>query len=391
MSSVPTSEGNLTETEKKFLQDQSDIEIYKEQENIHKEDPEDEYLKVKDREDSYNIIYEFLKQLSPQTELWRISVPAYILQPISLLEKISHYSSPNNTIEKINEEQSPEKRFISILAWVISNWRTIPRHGMQQSKPFNPVLGEIFKCEWTHGEGDVTKFLGEQVSHHPPVSAFCCHNEKRQFTYTGYVFPITSFSWNSVTTLMDGEFKITLGKFNEEYIVNHPPVSVSNVLWGSTVIEIYDYLKINCPKTGFNASIYFDYGKDNYLSGYIYDADGYKKHWIEGKVNQSVEIQDLSTKEKKLLYSVETLTRPPKTIRPVHEQEPRESRRNWHKAIYALKKEDFEEAQLQKHLVEERERAIRKERAEAGITWTPKYFVLEGEKRWVLKSLDCLK
>ncbi|KAF0981414.1 hypothetical protein FDP41_012524 [Naegleria fowleri] len=276
MSSVPTSEGNLTETEKKFLQDQSDIEIYKEQENIHKEDPEDEYLKVKDREDSYNIIYEFLKQLSPQTELWRISVPAYILQPISLLEKISHYSSPNNTIEKINEEQSPEKRFISILAWVIS--------------------------------------------------------------------------------------KLFLVMFNEEYIVNHPPVSVSNVLWGSTVIEIYDYLKINCPKTGFNASIYFDYGKDNYLSGYIYDADGYKKHWIEGKVNQSVEIQDLSTKEKKLLYSVETLTRPPKTIRPVHEQEPRESRRNWHKAIYALKKEDFEEAQLQKHLVEERkERSEKKE------------------------------
>lgn len=393
MSSAPSSQPTTTETEKTFLEDNSDLELLQTQEEIYSDDPEDEYLRVKDREDSYSLIYEFLKQLTPQAELWRISVPPYILQPISLLEKISHYSSPNDMVEKINEETSEEKRFISILAWIISNWRTIPRAGLQQSKPFNPTLGEIFKCEWKHGgnDQDVTRYLAEQVSHHPPVSAFSCHNAHRHFTYSGYVFPVTSFSWNSVTTLMEGEFKIELGKFGEEYIVNHPPVSVSNVLWGTTVIEIYDYLTITCPKTGYNAKIYFDYGKDNYLSGYIYDKDGYKKHWIEGKVNRVVEIQDMGSNEKKTLYDVTNLQRPAKIIKPVHEQEPRESRRNWHKTTNALKKGEFENAQLEKHLVEERERAIRKERAELGISWTPKFFELEGEKKWKIKSLDVFK
>ncbi|KAL9644162.1 hypothetical protein ABK040_005626 [Willaertia magna] len=380
----------MTETEKKFFEDTSDLELLKSQQETYNEDPEDEYLKVRDSEDAYNLIYEFLKQLKPGTELWRISVPTYILQPVSLLEKLSHYSSPNHTIEDINKEQSAEQRFIKVLAWIISNWRSIPRPGLTHSKPYNPVLGEIFKCKWHHGEDkeDVTKFLGEQVSHHPPISAFCCHNEKRKFTYSGYVFPQTTFSWNSVTTTMDGEFSVELGNFDEKYVINHPPVSVSNLFWGTTVVEIYDYLTVSCEKTGYNAKIYFEYGKDNYLSGYIYDRDGYKKHWVEGKVNQVVEIQNYSTSEKKVLYDVQTLTRPAKVIAPISEQEANESRRNWHKATYELKKSNFDEAQLQKHLVEERERTIRKEREEKGIEWLPKYFKKEGEKAWVVKDVD---
>jgi hypothetical protein len=37
---------------------------------------------------------------------------------------------------------------------------------MRFNKPFNPILGETYELI-----GDGWKFLSEQVSHHPPISA----------------------------------------------------------------------------------------------------------------------------------------------------------------------------------------------------------------------------
>lgn len=48
-------------------------------------------------------------------------------------------------------------------------------------KPFNPVLGETFEyIDRDFG----TKVILEQVSHHPPISAFYCDNE--EFTIEGW-------------------------------------------------------------------------------------------------------------------------------------------------------------------------------------------------------------
>lgn len=48
-------------------------------------------------------------------------------------------------------------------------------------KPLNPFLGEWFEGWWgedgEEGEGK-TRLVAEQVEHHPPVTAFCCWDEK---------------------------------------------------------------------------------------------------------------------------------------------------------------------------------------------------------------------
>ena len=36
-------------------------------------------------------------------------------------------------------------------------------------KPFNPILGETFECSF----GGIPVYT-EQISHHPPISAFYC-------------------------------------------------------------------------------------------------------------------------------------------------------------------------------------------------------------------------
>lgn len=61
-------------------------------------DPEEESLKKQESDavDKYGIFTEFLKQLKPGAELYRLSVPVFILQPITFLEKLSIYSTPTS-------------------------------------------------------------------------------------------------------------------------------------------------------------------------------------------------------------------------------------------------------------------------------------------------------
>ena len=91
-------------------------------------------------ETQISIFSEFIKQLKPGVELFRISVPSIILQPCSLLEKNSTYVRPNKLILDIKKETSKEKRFIQVLSWVLSNYSTVPRKGIYGCKPYNPSL-----------------------------------------------------------------------------------------------------------------------------------------------------------------------------------------------------------------------------------------------------------
>ena len=46
-----------------------------------------------------------------------------------------------------------------------------------EKKPLNPFLGELFLGRW-EDECGTTHLVSEQVSHHPPVTAYCIWNDK---------------------------------------------------------------------------------------------------------------------------------------------------------------------------------------------------------------------
>lgn len=49
------------------------------------------------------------------------------------------------------------------------------------AKPYNAILGEVFRCKYYH-EDSVSIFISEQVSHHPPVSATLLVNKERNIS-----------------------------------------------------------------------------------------------------------------------------------------------------------------------------------------------------------------
>jgi oxysterol-binding protein-related protein 8 len=75
----------------------------------------------------------------------------------------------------------------------------------------------------------------------------------------------------------------------------------------------------------------------------------------------------------------------PIIVEPEEAQEPYESRRLWSALTNAIIAKDMEAAQKAKSAVEDRERELRREREQKGITtYTPRYFE-ERNGRWEVK------
>jgi hypothetical protein len=318
-----------------------------------------------------NIMGEFLKQLKPGVELFRIQVPIFLIQPVSFLEKMSTYSRPNSLILSAPTESDSEKRFLKVLGWVLSNWSTVPRKGIVGSKPLNPIIGEVFKCSWDH-EDSKTEYVAEQVSHHPPITALYCYNEKLGFAYSGHVFPKTSFSVNSVEAVMEGQFRIDLIHHKEQYNVIQPCVSAGGLFFGEQTIEIYDKCVVMNQK--YCATIDFYLGKNNQLDGSVIDRKTKERLYsVSGNINDKVHYTNQKTAGKKTLFDSTELK-----VVPLGDQAPNDSRRNWYKTIAAMNKGDMEKAVAEKNEVEERERALRKEHKEI----KPSLFI-EKDKKWM--------
>lgn len=74
-------------------------------------------------------------------------------------------------------------------------------------KPFNPILGEVFRCKWEH-EDSTTFYIAEQTVHHPPITANYMENRKKNLVYEGTWEIRGKLYTNKVDTLLVGEHKI---------------------------------------------------------------------------------------------------------------------------------------------------------------------------------------
>ena len=77
-------------------------------------------------------------------------------------------------------------------------------------KPYNPILGETFRCYWHHPSGSKTFYISEQVSHHPPISAFYATNRQEGFTFSGTILAKSKFYGNSTSAILDGAATLSL-------------------------------------------------------------------------------------------------------------------------------------------------------------------------------------
>uniref|UniRef100_A0A915Q0V3 Oxysterol-binding protein n=1 Tax=Setaria digitata TaxID=48799 RepID=A0A915Q0V3_9BILA len=99
-------------------------------------------------------------------ELYKIPLPVNFNEPISFIQRMTECLEYSDLLDKAAKIVEPGAQMIYVSAFLISTLCNTP---FRTCKPFNPLWCETFEFDRTADLG--WRVIGEQVSHHPPISA----------------------------------------------------------------------------------------------------------------------------------------------------------------------------------------------------------------------------
>ncbi|XP_032063434.1 oxysterol-binding protein-related protein 8 isoform X2 [Aythya fuligula] len=332
-------------------------------------------------EENKSLIWTLLKQVRPGMDLSKVVLPTFILEPRSFLDKLSDYYYHADFLSEAALEENAYNRMKKVVKWYLSGFYKKPK-GLK--KPYNPILGETFRCMWIHPRtNSKTFYIAEQVSHHPPISAFYVSNRKDGFCLSGSILAKSKFYGNSLSAILDGEGRLTFLNRGEDYVMTMPYAHCKGILYGTMTLELGGTVNITCEKTGYSATIEFK------LKPFLGNNDSVNQ--ISGKIKLGKEVlaileghwdSEVTIRDKKTDVS-ETFWNPTSDVKQrrlprytvkFEEQDDFESEKLWQQVTKAINNKDQTEATQEKYVLEEAQRRSARERKVKGEEWTCKLF-----------------
>ncbi|KAG9478956.1 hypothetical protein GDO78_012563 [Eleutherodactylus coqui] len=215
-------------------------------------------------------------------ELSKITMPVIFNEPLSFLQRLSEYMEHTYLIHKANQCTDPTERMQCVAAFAVS---AVASQWERTGKPFNPLLGETYELV----RDDLGfRLISEQVSHHPPISAFHAEGLSHDFVFHGSIYPKLKFWGKSVEAEPKGIITLELLKHNEAYTWTNPTCCVHNIIVGKLWIEQYGNMEITNHKSGDKCILNFKpcglFGKELHkVEGYIQDKSKKKLCALYGK------------------------------------------------------------------------------------------------------------
>ncbi|XP_034131321.1 oxysterol-binding protein-related protein 8 isoform X5 [Drosophila guanche] len=345
-------------------------------------------------DENKSLIWCIVKQVRPGMDLSKVVLPTFILEPRSFLDKLSDSYYHADLLSKAVQEDDAFTRMKIIVQWYLSSFYKKPK-GLK--KPYNPILGETFRCYWQHPGGSRTFYIAEQVSHHPPVSAFYVTNREDGFSITCSILAKSKFYGNSTSAVLEGAATMTLLPRGECYIASTPYAHCKGILMGTLSMELGGKINIECENTGYRTELEFKLkpflgGSEstNVVVGKI-KLGKETLATINGHWDKECRIKDSKTGEETLLFKVDSdlrAKRLPRYLVPIESQEPNESQRLWERVSEAIAREDQVAATEEKTILEEKQRGEAKERASIEAPHVPNLFELDSYGQWIYKYAD---
>ncbi|KAG1740144.1 uncharacterized protein EDB91DRAFT_1133189 [Suillus paluster] len=329
----------------------------------------------------------FLKSLAGFTgDLSAMTAPPFILSPTSLTEFPAYWCERPELFAAIADGKTEQARALAVLKWFISTLKgqyTSRNESMgSEKKPLNPVLGELFYGYWpptTTREGKTTLVV-EQVSHHPPITAYHIENAQKGIILTGHNAQKTSFSGGSIIVKQVGHAVLTVSLPSgeiEEYLITLPRLRIDGLWYGSPYIELAE---TNCiqSNTGWLSTI--EYKGKGYFSGKSHTFKATLTPPAHAHVSTSPHVIEgtwhTTSKDLNTGGAFHDVTSPKEeiTVAPIEEQSEWESRKLWFGVAKGIREGDFETAATFKGKIENEQRQRRKDESAGGTTWELKHF-----------------
>ncbi|XP_075883734.1 oxysterol-binding protein-related protein 3 isoform X2 [Nelusetta ayraudi] len=325
-------------------------------------------------------------------DLSKVTMPVQLNEPLNTLQRLCEELEYSELLDRAADTHDPFERMVYIATFVVSGYAS--SYYRTGGKPFNPILGETYECD-RPDKG--FRFVAEQVSHHPPVSA--CHAESKKFTFWQDVRCKNKFWGKSMEIVPVGTTHVNLPG-GDHYEWNKVTSCIHNILSGQRWIEHYGEISIrNSSSDVCHCKITFVKAKYwnssvNEVEGTITDNKGKVIHRLFGKWHEAVfcgappsatciwrasampvdheqyygftkfaiELNELEPSVKLLLPPTDTRLRVDQRL---------------------LEEGDLEAAEEQKQRIEQLQRDRRRVQEEGGLTHQPKFFRKSKDDTWV--------
>uniref|UniRef100_A0A7N8Y6D0 Oxysterol binding protein-like 5 n=1 Tax=Mastacembelus armatus TaxID=205130 RepID=A0A7N8Y6D0_9TELE len=341
-------------------------------------------------EENKGLIWGLLKQLRPGMDLSKVVLPTFILEPRSFLDKLSDYYYHADLLSQAALEESAYGRIKQVLRWYLSGFYKKPK-GLK--KPYNPILGETFRCCCAHTFKMCTK---TSVSHHPPVSAFYVCNRKDGFSISGSILAKSKFYGNSLSAILDGKARLLFLGRDEEYVITMPYAHCKGILYGTMTLELGGKVTIECEKTKCFTELEFKLKpflggscSVNQISGKIFVEEELLAT-VDGHWDSEVFIHEKRTGQQETLWNPTRDIRSSRLKRQVvqiDQQGEFESERLWQHVTSAIMDRDQLRATQEKFVLEEAQRKEARERGDK--PWIPCLFRQDPvTSEWTYKHME---
>ncbi|XP_069814875.1 oxysterol-binding protein-related protein 3 isoform X2 [Dendropsophus ebraccatus] len=326
-------------------------------------------------------------------DLSKVSMPVQLNEPLNTLQRLCEELEYSELLDKAAETQDPFERMVYIATFAVSAYA--PSFYRAGSKPFNPVLGETYECV---DEDKGFRFIAEQVSHHPPISA--CHAESDKYVLYQDIRWKNKFWGKSMEIVPIGTTHLVLPGFGDHYEWNKVTSCIHNILSGQRWIEHYGEIIIKNTKNN-NCHCKVTFIKAKYwnpnvheIEGSVVDRNGKVVYRLFGKWHESLfygsptapiciwrtnpmpkdhelyygftkfalQLNEIDPKTKLLLPSTDTRLRPDQRL---------------------LEEGNPEGAEAQKQRIEQLQRERRRVLEENNLEHQPRFFRKSSDDTWM--------
>ncbi|KKZ65877.1 hypothetical protein EMCG_08382 [[Emmonsia] crescens] len=398
----------------------SDLRALKHRDIVHSfrgyEDPIRTRLKM-DADDRPKIsLWAILKSMIGK-DMTKMTLPVSFNEPTSLLQRVAEDMEYTDLLDLAADRMDSMERMVYVAAFAASEYAsTIGR----VAKPFNPLLGETF--EYVRPDKGYRFFI-EQVSHHPPIGAAWAESPKWDYYGESAVkskFYGKSFDINPLGTWFLRLRPISGGE--ELYTWKKVTSSVVGIITGNPTVDNYGTMEIKNWTTGEICILDFKprgwkASSAYQVSGKVMDSEGFTKWSIGGRWNDKIYARHTPGYQESVTPPHDDLPRQPESTQAflVWQCHPRPTGIPFNLTPFvltlnaipdnlkphlpptdtrlrpdqrAMEDGEYDFAATEKHRVEEKQRAKRREREARGEEFEPKWFTrgkceITGEEYWV--------
>ncbi|XP_072354077.1 oxysterol-binding protein 2 isoform X1 [Scyliorhinus torazame] len=328
-------------------------------------------------------------------ELSKIPMPVNFNEPLSMLQRLTEDLEYHKLLDKAARCDSPTEQMCYVAAFSVSSYSTTTH---RTAKPFNPLLGETFELDRLEESG--FRSLCEQVSHHPPAAAHHVYS-KHGWTLWQEITIASKFRGKYLSIMPLGAIHLRFKCGGNHYIWRKVTSTVHNIIVGKLWIDQSGEIEIINNKTKdkcqlkFSPYSYFSRDCARKVTGMVTDSESKASYILSGTWDEKMEFakvvessQDGTSCEGKQKTVYQTL--PPKVLwmkyplpdnaenmyyfsdlaLTLNEMErgtaPTDSRLRPDQRL--MENGDWEEANVEKQRLEEKQRAVRRLREAEAVT-----------------------